>query len=408
MSSRAAEVPKPLAGRLVVDLTRVLAGPYCTMILRHLGADVVKVEAPGLGDDARHFPPFVGGDLSRSAYFASINAGKRSLVLDLKRPEGLEVLSDLARRADVLVENFRPGTLERLGLSAERLNELNPRLIYATLTGFGYTGPQANSAAYDMMIQALSGLIAITGTEDGQCVRVGSSIADIITGIYGALGILAALLRREQSGAGTRVDVAMFDSTVAILENAVVRAQLADEPPRPLGLRHSSITPFDGYHAQDGVLIIAAGNDKLFAELCQALGLADLPHDPRFCTNALRTRHQAELKALMEAELGAQPCEHWLRVLGDCDIPCARVQPVGELLNNAQLLARHMLLPIREPQPFLVVGDPIKFAGEDQETDLPPAPALGEHSTEVLRDVLGYGEARITALRAAGALPTEP
>ncbi len=261
---------KPLAGIRVIDLTRVLAGPYCTMILRNLGADIIKVESP-IGDDSRQFGPFINEDTNKSAYFFSVNCGKKSISLDLKKDEGKEILTHLIKTSDVLIENFRPGTMERLGFTGDQIKELNPGIIYATASGFGHSGPNSEKAAYDSIIQALSGIISITGTEKGETVRVGTSISDIVTGCYTAIGILAALFKRKTSDKGERVDVAMLDSTVSVLENAIARYQVAGKPPKPLGSRHPSITPFETFQTSDSEIMIAAGNDTLFKALCDGI-----------------------------------------------------------------------------------------------------------------------------------------
>ena len=263
---------EPLAGIVVVDMTRVLAGPFANMVLRDLGADIIKVEPPH-GDDARGFGPFLPG--GASSYFVSLNCGKRSIALDLKNAAGREVFADLLRAADVLIESFRPGVLARLGFDDERVRALNERLVYVTCSGFGYTGPDAGKPAYDMIIQGRSGLLSITGTESGETVRVGTSIADIVSGLYAVIGVLAGLLRRERGaalGSGARVDIAMLDSVVSVLENAVARYQATGAEPGPLGSRHPSITPFETFRTADGQIVIAAGNDRLFGRLCRGAG----------------------------------------------------------------------------------------------------------------------------------------
>ena len=282
-----------LAGITVVDMTRVLAGPFANMVLRDLGAQIIKVEPPQ-GDDSRGFGPFLAS--GESSYFVSLNCGKRSIALDLKADAGREVFADLLRSADVLIESFRPGVLARLGFDDERVRSLNDRLIYATCSGFGYTGPDADKPAYDMIIQGRSGLLSITGTEAGETVRVGSSVADIVSGLYAVIGVLAGLLRRERDGAsggGARIDIAMLDSVVSILENALARYQATGVEPGPLGSRHPSITPFETLHTGDGQIVIAAGNDRLFQRLCEVLGVSELASDARFATNSDRTHHTA-------------------------------------------------------------------------------------------------------------------
>lgn len=386
---------RPLCGITVIDLTRVLAGPYCTMILKDLGAEVIKIEAPGVGDDARHFGPFLYDDKNKSAYFISINCGKKSITLNLKSEAGKEVLADLIRKADVLVENYRPGTLERLGFSAEKIAEINPELIYASASGFGHSGRDSKEAAYDMIIQARSGLMSITGTEDGENVRVGSSISDIVTGMYTAMGVLATLYRRTTGQGGARVDVAMLDSTVSILENAIARFQTAGAPPKPLGARHPSITPFEQFATKDGHIIIAAGNDKLFAALADTIQRPELVNDERYLTNGLRTEHHAELKQEIEKELVSDSTEIWLEKLAANRVPCARLSDMTDVFEDGQVTDRNMLVAVEGEDGFKVAGSPIKIAGIPETGSKPPAPALGQHQNEVLCDLLGYTEEKV-------------
>jgi CoA:oxalate CoA-transferase len=395
---------QPLEGIIVVDLTRVLAGPFCTMILKDLGAEIVKVEAPGVGDDARHFGPFLDQDQQKSAYFCSLNCGKKSLALDLKTQGGQHVLGRLIQKADVLVENYRPGTLARLGFSERQIRMLNPALIYATATGFGYTGPESSKPAYDMIIQALSGLMSITGTEDGRRVRVGSSIADIVTGLYTTIGIIAGLYRQNRIGVGARVDLAMFDSAVSVLENAIARYQVTQQNPGPLGSRHPSITPFESFRTQDSEIVIAAGNDKLFADLCRVLGKPALAQDPRFETNPMRTRNFQALRREIEAVLKDNVTAWWLEKLTANQIPCARVNTVQDLFGDAQLRARNMLVPVVGEEGFRVAGSPIKFKDEAQVMQKQRPPALGEHNDFVLKELLGYSEREIRHLKEVGAV----
>ena len=420
---------KPLHGITVVDLTRVLAGPFCTMVLRDLGAEVIKVEPPE-GDEARGFGPFLpgpagaagtaaaAGERGASSYFTSLNCGKRSVVLDLKRTEGRTALAGLIRRADVLVENYRPGTLARLGFPPERLRQLNPRLVYAAVSGFGATGPAAQRPAYDMIIQALSGLMSITGTEapaadaaaeqapedaerepgsppdgggwhgpHGRRVRVGTSIADIVSGLYAAIGIAAALARRARTGEGAVLDLGMLDATVSVLENAIARYQVTGAVPGPLGTRHPSITPFETFATADDEIVVAAGNDRLFATLCAVLGRDDLVGDPRFAGNAARTEHVAELKRELERALARESSAAWLQRLAAAGVPAAPVSTVADLFHDPQLAARDMLLPVTGCDGLLVPGTPLKFAGVAAERARPPAPALGEHTAQVLAEL---------------------
>ncbi len=389
---------KPLSGVRVIDLTRVLAGPFCTMVLKNLGAEIIKVEAPVTGDDSRQYGPFVENDPDRSAYFISVNSGKKSISIDLKAEEGKAVLADLIRVADVLIENYRPGILERLGFSDDTVKKLNPAIIYATATGFGYSGPDSQKAAYDSIIQALSGIMSITGTEDGQTVRVGTSISDIVTGLYTAIGIVSALFRRQKTGDAARIDVAMLDSTVSVLENAISRYQVFDEVPSPIGSRHPSITPFESFQTRDSEITIAAGNDKLFTAVCEVIGKPELVSDERFKTNIQRTEHHRELKKEIDEVLRRQPSTVWLERLNEKMIPCAKINNMKDLFEYQQLQDRNMLLPVEGQKGFQIAGNPIKFKNEFEGHSVEKTPTLGEHSNSILQDLLGYSDKRIQTL----------
>lgn len=321
----------PLSGLLVLDLTRVLAGPYCTMLLADLGARVIKIELPDTGDDARQIGPFVddGKGGRTSAYFFSVNRNKESLALDLKNPDERRAFEALLDVADVLVENFTPGVLARLGYGWEQLQRRNPRLILASISGFGQTGPYAPLPAYDMVVQAMGGVLSLTGDEGGVPTRVGVSIGDLSAGLFGALGVQTALIERHRTGQGRHVDVAMLDCQVALLENALARLQVDGTTPGPIGSRHASITPFGLFKASDGFLVIAAGNDAMFARLCRALDVAHLASDPRFDTNALRCANQAALKLALEDALASQTCRVWLATLEQAGVPCGPMNDVA-------------------------------------------------------------------------------
>jgi CoA:oxalate CoA-transferase len=378
----------PLSGITVVDLTRILAGPYCTLLLADLGARVVKVERPGRGDDARAIGPFVAG---RSAYFLSVNRGKESIALDLKRAEDRRVFERLLERADVLVENFRPGTMERLGYGWEVLQGRHPRLVYAATSGFGHSGPEAARPAYDLVVQALGGIMSLTGHPGGPPTRVGTSIGDIAAGLFTAVGVCAALAHREREGRGVKIDVAMLDCQVAMLENALARFGATGEVPGPLGARHPSITPFDAYRTGEGHLVIAAGHDALFAKLCDALGRSRLARDPRFASNESRTRHEAALKEEIEVALAAHGAPVWLERLGALGIPCAPIQDVAALLRDPQLAARNMIVEVLDPEagPLRAAGNPIKISGFPDPPSRPPAPALDADGPRIRRELEG-------------------
>jgi len=389
---------KPLSGILVIDLTRVLAGPFCTMVLKNLGAEIIKVEAPKTGDDSRQFGPFINSDPEKSAYFTSVNCGKKSISIDLKKEKGKVILADLIKKADVLIENFRPGTLERLGFDDQTISNLNPTIIHTTATGFGYSGPESKKAAYDSIIQGLSGLMSITGTEKRETVRVGSSISDILTGMYAAIGIVSALFRRDKTGHAARIDVAMLDSTVSVLENAIARYQISQEIPGPLGSRHPPITPFESFTTMDANIIIAAGNDKLFASVCDVIGKPELASDRRFKNNAHRTENYQALRQEIESVLVDQTASHWLSALNEKKVPCAKINTMKDLFEYEQLTARNMLVPVDGEDGFQIAGNPIKFMGEEDDLSAGTPPKLGEHTESVLRDVLNYPDEDIVTL----------
>ncbi len=373
----------PLTGITILDLTHVLAGPYCSHTLQDLGARVIKVERPGAGDDTREFPPFVDGE---SAYFATLNAGKWSVALDLKAAPDRALFDRLLARADVLLENYRPGVMERLGYGWEALQARLPRLIYGAVSGFGHTGPEAGKPAYDMVVQARGGVMSITGEEGGPPVRVGASIGDIVAGMFLAQGVLAALYDRERTGRGAKVDIAMLDAQLAIQEHAIAITGATGTPPGRTGARHPTITPFSTFRASDGFFVIAAGNDAMFRRLCAALPLP-LAEDPRFATNAARCENNALLKRLIEAVTLGGTVAQWTGVLEGAGLPTARVQDMGEVLRDPQLLARSMVLPVaaRAGGPaFVAPGNPIKMTSLPEIAGRPPAPRLDGDRAAIL------------------------
>ena len=374
----------PLSGVTVLDLTHVLAGPFCSHTLQDLGARVIKVERPGLGDDTRAFPPFVN---DTSAYFAALNSGKHSIALDLKSPTDRGILDRLLVRADVILENYRPGVMERLGYGWERLHAKYPRLIYGAVSGFGHTGPDAAKPAYDMVVQARGGVMSITGEEGGPPVRVGASIGDIVAGMYLAQGVLAALYDREKTGLGAKVDVAMLDAQLAIQEHSIALTTATGRAPGRTGARHPTITPFSTYRATDGFFVIAAGNDAMFEHLCKTLDLPLKAGDPRFATNAARCDNNALLKRLIEAVTLEHPAAHWIAKLEAAGLPTARVQDMSEVLQDPQLLARAMVLPIApdaQGNRFTAPGNPIKLSTLPELTTRPAAPALDGDRAAIL------------------------
>lgn len=394
-------MPRLLDGLLVVDFSRVLAGPFCSMVLADLGARVIKVEQPG-GDEARAFGPFVN---RQSLYFASVNRGKESVALNLKHPRGLAVALDLAQRADVLLENFRPGTMERLGLGYEALSARNPRLVYCALSGFGRTGPHAGRGAYDVIIQAAAGLMSITGPEDGPPVRVGASVGDLVPALFAVAGVLAALYRRALDGSGCFLDLSMQDAMVAIVENALVRAAATGEDPRPLGSRHPTIAPFAAFSTADGDLVLAAGNDELWRRLCAALERPELAARPDFATNALRVANVDTLMSCLSEVLCTGTTAQWLARLEAAGVPASKVARMSDLLCDAHLRARRMIVELAQPGAgtIRVPGVPIKAAGYD-DSPQGPAPRLGEHGPSVLAELLGLSEAAISELEQEGVL----
>lgn len=383
--------PGPLAGITVLDLTRVLAGPYCTMMLCDLGARIIKVERPGVGDDARQIGPFIKG---KSAYFVSLNRGKESIALDLKDEADRAVFEALLERADVLIENFRAGTMEKLGYGWDTLHARYPGLIYAAVSGFGHTGPYRERPAYDLVVQAMGGIMSLTGQPGSGPTRVGTSVGDITAGLFVCTGINAALFHRSQTGEAQKIDVGMLDCQVAILENAVARYQATGDVPTPLGSRHPSITPFDSFATGDGLLVIAAGNDSLFASLCRALERSDLAGDDRFASNELRTEHQDALKLELEHTLRARGSEAWLEVLTQAGVPCGPIQDVGQVLEDPQVRARNMVVPLDEPglNNFNVAGNPIKISGVEDQTRRPAAPVLDGNRAALLAELGLTGE----------------
>ena len=373
-----------------MDLTRVLAGPFGTMILADLGADVIKIEQPGRGDDTRHFgPPFVGD--GHSTYFLAVNRGKRSVVLDLKGDQGRAVLEKLVERCDVLVENFRPGVLKRLGFGWEACRQINPRLVYASISGFGHEGDPRYTTApgYDLMAQALSGVASLTGPPTSPPSKAGVSIGDLVGGLYSVQGILAALYERERTGKGRRLDVAMLDGLVSLLTYQASAHLLAGKTPTRMGNQHPSICPFETLATADGHLVVCCGNDKQFGALTRALGCEELASDPRFVTNAARVQNRPVLIPLLEVILAEADTATWLEKLGPAGVPCAPLQTVATALTHPQLHARGMVTTVQHPElgEIPAIGCPIRLDGQPAFNPR-PAPRLGEHTEEVLAELL--------------------
>ncbi len=352
----------PLKRLIIIDLSRILSGPYATMVLADQGARVIKIEMPITGDDARQFGPFKKG---KSIYFASLNRGKESIALNLKNAKDREVFESLIEMADVLVENFRPGTMEKLGYGWDSLHKMNSRLIYAAVSGFGQTGPYRKHPAYDLIVQGMGGLMSLTGhPDDEKPTRVGSSIGDIVAGMFCAIGILAALNGRRETGEGTLVDVSMLDSQVSILENAISRYLTDGVIPGPLGARHPSITPFAAYRAKNSYLTIAIGNNDLFNKLCEVIGRTDLSNSDEFHNNDLRTRQVDKLTSELERTLRERNANEWIDLLSSAGIPCGPINNIEQVVNDKQIEARNMIIRSDDPHDdnIRMIGNPIKYS----------------------------------------------
>ncbi|SCY73299.1 CaiB/BaiF CoA transferase family protein [Alkaliphilus peptidifermentans] len=386
-----------LEGVKVLDLTRVLAGPYATMVLGDMGADIIKIEMPGVGDDSRQFGPYVKGE---SAYFLSLNRNKRSITLNLKKEKARQLFIEMVKKCDVVVENFRPGTMEKLGLGYEELKKINPSIIYAACSGFGHTGPYSQRAAYDAVVQAMGGIMSITGEKDGKPTRVGPSIGDITAGLFSAIGILSALNYRNQTGKGQMVDVAMLDCQVAILENAIARYVVTGEIPMPAGNRHTSIVPFEPFETLDGEIMIAAGNDGLWGKLCKIMNREDLIADDRFKTNPLRNQNYAELRPIIAKIIGTKTSKEWLQILEEAGVPNGPINTIDKVLENPQINAREMIKEVYHPTAggLKMPGVPIKMS-ETQGEIVKPAPILGQHTEEILKELLNLTSDEILNLQ---------
>lgn len=374
----------PLSDITILDLTHVLAGPYCSMILSDLGAKVIKVEQPGTGDDTRHFPPFRDG---QSAYFATINRDKQSIALNLKDDADRATFERLLAQVDVVMENFRPGVMERLGYGWDTLSERHPHLIYGAVSGFGHTGPDALKPAYDMVVQARGGVMSITGEKNREPVRVGASVGDIVAGMFLGHGLLAALYQREKTGKGQKVDVAMLDSQLAIIEHAIAITGETGTPPEPSGARHPSIAPFETYHTADGLMVIACGNDVLFEKFCKIIGKPNWATLPEFENNLARCQNVMLLRRRIETVTLAHPRAYWLEILTAEGIPCAPIHNVAQAMADPQILARNMIKHLPNPQgskPFVAAGNPIKMSSMDDTKTPGAAPLLDGDRAAIL------------------------
>ncbi len=393
----------PLDGLLVVDLTRVLSGPYCTMQLADMGARVIKIEQPGRGDDTRGWgPPFLGAE---SAYFLSINRNKESLTLDLKQPGAQRILEQLLDRADVLVENFRPGTMNRLGFGYAAVAARWPRIVYCSISGFGQTGPRRDQPGYDAVIQGEAGLMSITGESGGPALRLGVAIADIVSGMFAAQGIAMALLARARSGRGQLVDVGMLDATAALLTYQAANYFATGRVPTRLGNRHPTIVPYETFDAADGEFVLAVGNDDLWRRFCRVAGLADLAADERFATNRVRVEHYESLKPILVERLRTRTRAEWIAALNAEGVPSGAVRDLAEVFNDPQLAAREMIQAVEHATLGNVraLGVPIKLSDTPGAVRTAP-PTLGQHTDQILRTDLGLTDADIARLRHTAAV----
>lgn len=396
---------KPLDGIKVLDLSRVLAGPWCTQLLADLGAEVTKIERPGAGDDTRHWgPPWHGeGERRVAAYFLSCNRGKKSVAIDFSKPEGARLVRQLARGADVVVENFKVGGLKKFGLDAASLRAATPRLVYASITGFGQDGPYADRAGYDYIIQGLGGLMSITGLPDGTPgggpMRVGVAVVDLFTGLYTCVAILAALYRREKSGEGAHIDMALFDTQLAMLANQASNALVSGKDPPRQGNTHPNIVPYQPFQATDQPIIIAVGNERQFARLAAICGHPEWTTDERFASNAARVAHRDEMVRLVADAIATKPAAEWLEQLDAAGIPAGPINRISQAFEDVQAQHRAMVRTIAGvPQ----IGSPVRLNGERADAALPP-PTLGEHTDEILAS-LGVSGEEAARLRSAGVL----
>ena len=387
-----------LAGIRVLDLTRVLAGPYCTMFLGDLGAEVVKVEQPGVGDDTRGWgPPFAGGE---SAYFLCTNRNKKSLTVDLKSADGIALIKQLAGQADVLIENFRPGAMDRLGLGEKELRAGNSRLVYASLSGFGADGPMADIPGYDLIVQAWGGLMSITGTNESGPLKVGVAIIDLVAGLMLGKAIVAALYAREKIGVGQKIDTSLLEAEVATLINAGSNYLIGGKVPGRWGNAHPTIVPYQSFQTADSFLVLGAASESIWKRLCPALKRAELADDPRFAKNADRVANRQELIAILSAIFMTQTTEHWVTALNQANVPCAPVQTIDQVFAAPQVLHRNMLVEVDHPTvgKIRMAGIPVKFSATPASVRLPP-PLLGEHNDDVLSSWLGMQSEAIDQLK---------
>ena len=390
-----------LEGIRVLDLSRIIAGPYCSQILGDMGADVIKVEQPGSGDETRTWgPPFANGE---AVYFFCVNRNKRSVTINLKDPRGQVILRELVKRSDILLENFKPGTLTKLGLDYEVLRQDNPRLIYCAISGFGRTGPYAERGGFDVIAQAVGGLMGITGDPDGPPVKVGVAMTDIATALHAHGAILAALYARERTGVGQRIDTSLLETQIAALINIASSYLNGGELPKKWGTAHTSIVPYQAFRTKDGYLILGGATDRLWIKLCEALELPALARDPAYATNEQRVRHRAQIVRLLEERLVTKTRKEWETILAPTGVPCGAINRMDEVFADPQVQHLDMVLEATHPQtgPIRMVRNPVTFSEMPVDLRRPP-PRLGEHTEDVLGELLGYSTVEVADLRAAG------
>lgn len=401
-----------LDGIRVLDMSRILAGPFCTQMLGDMGAEIIKIERPGHGDDTRKFgPPFLkdagGNDTTESAYYLSCNRNKRSVAIDFTRPEGQEILRKLMARSDVLIENYKPGGLCKYGLSYDQIKGAFPRLVYASISGYGQTGPLAPEPGYDFVAQGMSGMMSVTGWPDGDPTKVGVAISDILTGMHACVGILAALRNRDATGHGQHVDVALLDCSIAAMSYIGQFFLTAGKVSSRIGNQNPTIVPYQCFKTKDGYVVIAVGNDGQFRKFCAFAGLPDLPDDPRFATNVARVKNRAELLPILERRVAQDDSAFWIEGLREIEVPVGPVNTMDKVFTDEQVLARDMKVqvthPARPDDPIDLVGSALKFSGSPVSYRLPP-PRCGEHTDTVLHEALGLSTDDIRALRVKGVL----
>lgn len=387
----------PLEGIKILDMTKALAGPFATMILADMGAEVIKVEVPGRGDDTRGMGPYINGE---SGYFISVNRNKKGITLDMKNPQSKQVLTDLIQYADVIVENFKPGTMEKFGFGYEDIVKFKPEIVYAACSGFGHTGPYKYKPAFDIIVQAAGGIMSITGEEGGSPTRVGASIGDTTAGLYTAIGILGACMELKRTGRGQKVDISMLDCQVATLENAIIRYTSSGEIPMPKGNRHPSSTPFEPFICKDrDTVVIAIGNDLLWKKFCGFNGHPELLEDEKLLNNNLRTVNYPYTKALMDQIMAEKTSDEWIKLFEENQVPITRLNNIAQLVSDPQVQARGMIAETRHPIAGIVrtAASPLNFSLVSQKPNR-PAPVLGQDTINVLHDILGYDDAKIAAL----------